>query len=101
MLSESQKKLQAKFNAIAEFGTTPSDEYAYHHRLFRAPIAAAVSRDAKNREWLDPGKHDWLSNDSNRVVVELSATAGLATSAARPGEALGAHAGGAWGAAST
>ena len=55
-LSENQEKLQAKYNAIIEFGTTPSDEYAYHHYLFRVPIAVTISRDAKNREWLEPGK---------------------------------------------
>ena len=71
MLSESQEKLQAKYNATAEFGTTPSDGCAYHHHRSRAPMAATVSRDTKNREWLDPGKHDWLSNERNRVVVEL------------------------------
>ena len=52
-LSENQEKLQAKYNAIIELGTTPSDEYAYHNYLFRVPIA---DRDAKSREWLEPGK---------------------------------------------
>jgi hypothetical protein len=71
LLSESQEKLQAKYNAFAEFGATPSDGCAYHHYFCRAPMAATVSRDTKAREWLDPGKHDWLSNERNRVVVEL------------------------------
>ena len=70
-LSESQEKLQAKYNAITEFGTTPSDEYAYHHYLFRVPIVVTINRDTKNREWLEPGKHDWLGNERDRVVVEL------------------------------
>ena len=71
LLSESQEKLQAKYNAIAEYGTTPSDEYAYHHYLFRVPTAVTINRDTKNRKWLEPGNHDWLGNDRNRVVVEL------------------------------
>jgi hypothetical protein len=70
-LSENQEKLQAKYNAIIEFGTTPSEEYAYHHYFFQVPIAATISRDTKNREWLEPGDHDWLWNERNRVVVEL------------------------------
>ena len=70
-LSENQEKLQTKYNAIIELGTTPSDEYAYHHYLFRAPMAAPVNRDTKNREWLEQGKHDWLGNERDRVIVEL------------------------------
>ena len=69
--SENQEKLQAKYNAIIEFGTTPSDEYAYHHYVFRVPIALTINRDAKNRGWLELGKHDWLGNERNRVILEL------------------------------
>ena len=54
-LSENQEKLQAKYNAIIEFGTTPTDGYAYHHYLFRVPTVA-INRDTKSREWLEPGK---------------------------------------------
>ena len=68
-ISEDQEGLQATHNALTELGTTPGDEYAYHHYLFQAPIAVTVNRGAKDRERLEPGKHDWLGNGRNRVVV--------------------------------
>ena len=68
-ISEDQEGLQATHNALTELGTTPGDEYAYHHYLIKAPIAVAINRGAKDREWLEPGKHGWLGNGRNRVVV--------------------------------
>ena len=70
-LLDNQDKLQGKYNAIAEFGTTPSDEYAYHHYLNGVPIAVTVNKDTKNLEFLQPGKSDWLGQEENRVFIEL------------------------------
>lgn len=69
--SENRESLHATYNAIIEFGTTPSGEYAYHHYLFQAPIAVTVNLDAKSREWLESRKHDCLGSERNRVVVYM------------------------------
>ena len=52
LIVDNQDKLQGKYNAIAEFGATPSDEYAYHHYLNGAPIAVTINKDTQNLHYL-------------------------------------------------
>ena len=70
-LSSHQEKLQGKYNIDAEFATTTGGTTAYYQYLFRIPIAVTINEDTKNRDYLQPGKHDWLGNPENRVLIEL------------------------------
>ena len=65
-----QEKLQGKYDALVEFGSTAGGTCAYHRDLFGVPVVATVNYSTKNLDYLE--NHDWLANPGNRVVVVLS-----------------------------
>ena len=64
-----QEKLQGKYDARIEFGTTPGGQCSYSHWLWRVPIVATVNHTTKNLGLLDTD--DFLGNTENRVVVRF------------------------------
>ena len=64
-----QEKLQGKYDAKVEFGTTPGGQCSYTHWLWRVPFVATVNHTTKNLGLLDTD--DFLGNTANRVVVRF------------------------------
>lgn len=63
-----QDKVQGKYDAEVEFGTTTGGTCAYYHDLFAVPFVATVNYTTKNLTALDTS--DFLSLPSNRVLVK-------------------------------
>ena len=64
-----QEKLQAKYDAAVEFGTTPGGQCAYFRWLYRVPTVITANFTTKNLDLLD--SDDFLANSGNRVVVRF------------------------------
>ena len=64
-----QEKLQGKYDARIEFGTTLGGQCSYSHWLWRVPIVATVNHTTANLDLLDTD--DFLGNAENRVVVRF------------------------------
>ena len=67
-LVENQEKLQSKYDAKLEFGTTPSGQHAFFKWLWRVPVVVTANYTTKNRDLLQTD--DFLANADNRTVVE-------------------------------
>jgi hypothetical protein len=67
-LVENQEKLQSKYDAKLEFGTTPSGQHAFFKWLWRVPLVVTANYTTKSRELLQTD--DFLANTDNRTVVE-------------------------------
>lgn len=62
-----QDKLQGKYDAFLEFGSTEGGTCAYHKDLFCIPIVATVNGSTANLGLLRTD--DWLGNEGNRAVI--------------------------------
>jgi hypothetical protein len=71
-VSNHQEKLQGKYNAPVEFGSTLGGTCAFFRDLFAVPCVVTVNYSTKNLGFLDC--HDWLGKDVNRVVVQFPLT---------------------------
>jgi len=67
-LADVQDKLQGKYDALLEFGTTPGGQCNYTKYLFKVPIVATANYSTANLGYL--ASHDWLGNAQNRTVIE-------------------------------
>jgi hypothetical protein len=74
-LSDHQEKLQGKYDAVVEFGTTPGGQCAFKRDLFRLPIIATINNSTRNLDFLRT--NDFLNKPEN---VQLLSFRG------RPGE---------------
>lgn len=63
-----QEKLQGKYDAAVEFGSTPGGMCAYFHNLFQVPFVVTCNYSTLHLDYLD--KDDWLSCKTNRVLVQ-------------------------------
>jgi hypothetical protein len=85
-LSDHQEKLQATYDRVVEFASTPGGGRAYSHFLSQIPIVVTVNFSTCNLGFLEPGAHDWLGNEENRVLIELTEKPfGPASSSSAPG----------------
>ena len=64
-----QEKLQGKYDALVEFGSTPGGVCAFKKDLFAIPIVITINFSTKNVSFLETC--DWLSLPENRVVVDF------------------------------
>ena len=64
-----QEKLQGKYDALVEFGSTPGGVCAFKKDLFAIPIVITINFSTKNLSFLETC--DWLSLPENRVVVDF------------------------------
>jgi hypothetical protein len=67
-LSEHQDKVQGKYDAEVEFGSTQGGTCAYYLDLFAIPIVATINFSTKHMEALE--QNDFLSCRGNRVLVD-------------------------------
>ena len=67
-LASHQEKLQASCHRSIEFASTQGGTCSYKKYLYRVPIVATVNFSTANLHYLH--QHDWLMQESNRVVVE-------------------------------
>lgn len=68
-LADNQDKLQGKYDAMVEFGSTPGGTCAYKKYLYQVPFVVTINYSTANLEHLET--HDWLKNPGNRVVVKF------------------------------
>ena len=68
-LADNQDKLQGKYDAMVEFGSTPGGTCAFKKYLYQVPVAVTINYSTANLEYLET--HDWLKNPGNRVVVQF------------------------------
>ena len=66
-LEDHQDKLQGKYDALLEFGTTAGGTCAFTKWLFRVPVAVTINFSTRHLEWLV--SHDWLSRPGNRALA--------------------------------
>lgn len=66
-VADNQDKLQGKYDAMVEFGSTPGGVCAYQKYLYQVPVAVTINYSTANLEYLET--HDWLKNSGNRVLV--------------------------------
>ena len=64
-----QDKLQGKYNAAVEFGSTPGGQCAFFRDLFAVPVVATANYSTEHLDLLQTD--DWLGNSRNRVVVNF------------------------------
>ena len=69
-LSDSQDKLQGKYDTLLEFASTPGGQCKYTKYLFKVPIVATANYSTKNLNFLDD--HDFLGNPGNRTLVHFN-----------------------------
>jgi len=62
-----QDKVQGKYDAHLEFGTTQSGQYSFSRNLFATPIVVTINYTTKHLEYLE--QNDFLGNAGNRVLV--------------------------------
>ena len=67
-LASHQDKLQSSCHRAVEFASTPGGTCAFQKYLFKIPIAVTVNYSTENLDYLQ--SHDWLKQESNRVVVQ-------------------------------
>ena len=65
-----QDVFQSKYDAVHEFGSTNSGQYAYSQWLFQVPVAATINYTTTNRHLLV--ECDYLGKERNRVLFELT-----------------------------
>lgn len=66
-VEDHQDKLQGKYDALLEFGTTAGGTCAFTKWLFRVPVAVTINFSTRHLEWLV--SHDWLSRPGNRALA--------------------------------
>ena len=66
-VADNQDKLQGKYDAMVEFGSTPGGVCAYQKYLYQVPVAVTINYSTANLEYLET--HGWLKNSGNRVLV--------------------------------
>ena len=69
-----QEKLQGKYDARVEFGTTSGGTCAYTKWLFRVPTVVTCNYSTKSLDLLD--NCDFLGNARNRVLVRYPPQSG-------------------------
>ena len=67
-----QEKVQGKYDATIEFGSTPGGGHAYHRDLYAIPIVVTANHTTLNLELLDTS--DWLGSVTNRTVLRWPPT---------------------------
>ena len=77
-LTDHQDKIQGKYNAILEFGSSPGGQCAYYKYLFKVPMVATCNFSTQSLGLLET--HDWLGKPANRVLVHFDVAAEHATS---------------------
>ena len=78
-VSDHQDKLQCKYNAVLEFGSTPGGQCAYYKYLFRIPFIMTCNLSTHNLGLLETD--DWLGKPQNRVVLPFE---GVGANGAEP-----------------
>ena len=68
-LVDHQEKLQGKYDALVEFGSTPGGHLSYQKDLFAVPVVVTANLTTANRSFLSD--NDYLGNPENRVVVHF------------------------------
>ena len=68
-LVQQQEKLQSKYDARLELGTTPGGQCAYHKWLWRIPIVVTANNTTTGHDLLD--SDDFLGNPANRVLLRF------------------------------
>ena len=68
-LVDHQEKLQGKYDALVEFGSTPGGHLSYQKDLFAVPVVVTANLTTANRSFLTD--NDYLGNPENRVVVHF------------------------------
>ena len=66
-IEDHQDKLQGKYDARLEFGTTAGGTCAYSKWLFRIPVVVTINFSTLHLEWLL--SHDWLGRPGNRALA--------------------------------
>ena len=72
-LVQNQEKIQSKYDARIEFGSTPGGQCAFDRWLWKVPLVVTANFSTSGLDLLE--KDDFLSNPSSRVVVHLQAFA--------------------------
>ena len=68
-LVDHQDKLQGKYNAEVEFGSTPGGQLAYFKDLWAVPFVATANFSTANSHLLE--QDDFLKNEGNRVLLKF------------------------------
>ena len=68
-LVDHQDKVQGKYDALLEFGSTPGGQLAYRKDLFQVPIVVTINNTTQNQDFLF--NNDFLGNAANRVLVDF------------------------------
>ena len=71
-LIQNQEKIQSKYDARIEFGSTPGGQCAFDKWRWKVLIVVTASFSTSGLDLLE--KDDFLSNPGNRVVVRLEAS---------------------------
>ena len=67
-----QEKVQGKYNALVEFGSTPGGKCAYFRDLFCTPVVATANFSTKGLDLLE--QDDFLGHSHNRVLLHWPPT---------------------------
>ena len=68
-LVQQQEKLQSKYDAKVEFGTTPGGQCAFTKWLWRVPVVVTANYTTTGQELLETD--DFLANPENRTLVHF------------------------------
>ena len=66
-VTNSQDKLQGKYDTLLEFASTPGGQCKFEKYLYKVPVVVTANYSTKNLSFLDA--HDWLGKPGNRTVV--------------------------------
>ena len=64
-----REKLQGKYDALAEFATTPGGQCAFCKDLFKLPVVATINNSTRNLQYLLTD--DFVSNKDNVVLLSF------------------------------
>jgi hypothetical protein len=66
-LTNFQDKLQGKYDALLEFGSTPGGQCTYYKYLFKTPVVLTATYSTRNLAYVDT--NDWLGKPGSRVLL--------------------------------